>query len=91
MVQAERHKPAEPRGGETEVLQDEKGVSRAGNYHWENLWEKCAMIGAKMNKRKSRNGLRPRPDIPDMPGHAAERGREITRHIYIMYGKRDIF
>ena len=49
------------------------------------------MIGAKMNKRKSRNGLRPRPDIPDIPGRAAEMGREITRHIYIMYGKRDIF
>ena len=41
------------------------------------------MIGAKMNKRKSRNGLRPRPGDPDIPGHAAERGREITRHIYI--------
>ena len=42
------------------------------------------MIGEKMNKQKSRNGLRPRPGDPDIPGgHAAERGREITRHIYI--------
>ena len=40
------------------------------------------MIGAKMNKRKSRNGLRPRPDMPGMPGRADKWG-EITRHIYI--------
>ena len=26
------------------------------------------MIGAKMNKRKIRNGLRPRPGDPDDPG-----------------------
>ena len=45
----------------------------------------------KNEQEGKRNGLLPRPDIPDMPGHAAERGREITRHIYIMYGKRDIF
>ena len=49
------------------------------------------MIGDFLNKRKSRNGLRPRPGDPDIPGHAAERGREITRYIYIMYGKRNIF
>ena len=41
------------------------------------------MMCEKMNKRKSRNGLRPRPGDPDIPGHAAERGSEITRHIYI--------
>ena len=46
------------------------------------------MIGEKMNRkgkrngrifresRKSRNGLRPRPDVPDIPGHAAESGRK---------------
>ena len=33
--------------------------------------------------RESRNGLRPHLGEPDIPGHAAERGREITRHIYI--------
>ena len=50
------------------------------------------MIGAKMNKRKSRNGLRPRPDMPDIPGHA-DKGREERTHnfIYIDNGKRDIF
>ena len=37
------------------------------------------MIGEKMNKRKSRNGLRPRPDMPDIPG-GAKKGHTI---IYI--------
>ena len=51
------------------------------------------MIGAKMNKRKSRNGLRPRPDIPDIPGGHADKGREERTHnyIYIDNGKGDIF
>ena len=50
------------------------------------------MIGAKMNKRKSRNGLRPRPGNPDIPGHA-DKGREERKHnyIYIDNGKRNIF
>ena len=62
------------------------------------------MIGEKMNRkgkrngrlflesRKSRNGLRPRPDVPDIPGHA-DKGREERTHnyIYIDNGKRDIF
>ena len=42
------------------------------------------MIGEKMNKRKSRksrNGLRPRPDMPDIPGHAAERERGKDRQL----------
>ena len=37
------------------------------------------MIGEKMNKRKSRksrNGLRPRPDLPDIPGAMRRRGKE---------------
>ena len=75
MVPAKGNKPAEPRGGETEVLQDEKGVSGKGNYYRKDLREKCAMIGAKMNKRKSRNGLRPRPDMPDIPGAMRMRAR----------------
>ena len=86
MVQAERYKRGEQGGGEAEVLQNEKGLSGTGNSNWEDLWEKCAMIGEKMNKRKSRksrNGLRPRPGYPDIPGHAAESGSGITRHIYI--------
>ena len=61
------------------------------------------MIGAKMNKRKSRNGriiresrksrngLRPRPDMPDIPGHADKGAGNNKTYIYIMYGKRDIF
>ena len=40
------------------------------------------MIGDFLNKQKSRNGLRPRPDMPDIPGHS-DKGGEITRHIYI--------
>ena len=91
-MQAERDKPAEQGGGEAEVLQNAKGLSGEGNSDWKDLWEKCAMIGAKMNKRKSRNGLRPRPDMPDIPGHA-DKGREERTHNnkYIDNGKRDIF
>ena len=50
------------------------------------------MICEKMNKRKSRNGLRPRPDMPDIPGHS-DKGGEERKHnyIYIDNGKRDIF
>ena len=50
------------------------------------------MIGAKMNKRESRNGLRPRQGDPDIPGHA-DNGREERTHNYkyIDNGKRDIF
>lgn len=42
--------------------------------------------------RKSRNGLRPRPDMPDIPGHA-DKGREerTYNYKYIDNGKRDIF
>ena len=51
------------------------------------------MIGEILNKRKSRNGLRPRPDMPDIPGHADKGREERTIHIYIIdnNGKRDIF
>ena len=56
------------------------------------------MMCEKMNKRKSRifresrNGLRPRPDMPDIPGHA-DKGREGRTHNnkYIDNGKRNIF
>ena len=50
------------------------------------------MIGEILNKQKIRNGLRPRPDMPDIPGHA-DKGREERKHnyIYIDNGKRDIF
>ena len=41
------------------------------------------MIGAKMNKRKSRNGLRPRPGDPDIPGHADNGAKKGHTIIYI--------
>ena len=50
------------------------------------------MIGEKMNKRKSRksrNGLRPRPDMPDIPGGNSERDRNKLKNID--NGKGDIF
>ena len=50
------------------------------------------MIGAKMNKRKSRNGLRPRPDMPDIPGHSDKGGGKDNTYIYIIdNGKGNIF
>ena len=49
------------------------------------------MIGEILNKQKIRNGLRPRPGDPDIPGHADKGARNNKTYIYIMYGKRDIF
>lgn len=50
------------------------------------------MICEKINKRKIRNGLLPRPGDPDIPGHADKGREERTIHIYIIdNGKRNIF
>ena len=50
------------------------------------------MIGAKMNKRKSRNGLRHHPGTRiflAMRRRGSAKLQDI--YIYIMYGKRNIF
>ena len=41
----------------------------------------CALIWESRIFRGSRNGLRPRPDVPDIPGGNAERDRNKLKNI----------